>query len=109
MLNICDLPVNHLRVANNGYDEYVVYLRICPSEADSKWLVLSESYCGCRSFGAREIGATKKFNSVKEAVTFIKSEYGRYGLSLLCDEELNKIDASKFLKLNTEHSRAAKS
>lgn len=97
ILNICDLSVTNIKITNNGYDKYYIHLRIEPTDAQSKWIPLSTSYFGYRFFGARETGEIMGFSSVKVAVNFIKSEYGNYGISLLCDEYLNPVDVSEYL------------
>ena len=98
MLNIADLPVTNIKVSNDGYDDYTIHLRIIPTESEEQWLPLtSGGWCGCRSYGGQTTGKTLKFSSAKDAIRFIKEEYGRYGISLLVDQDLRKVDVSKFL------------
>ena len=98
MLNIVGLPVDRIRVVNNGYDDYGIRFHIRPSSSEDEWVPLTDSgWVGCRSFGARALGETIKFCSVEQAVKFVEREYGRYGISLLVDGDSYKVDVSKFL------------
>lgn len=100
MLNICGLAVEYIRVQNDGYDNYSIHLYINPTDqkCKSRWIPLGSSYLGCLSFGATTLGDPKKFESAKDAVLFIKEEYGRYGISLLVNEYFDKVDIEKFFK-----------
>lgn len=92
-LNICDLPVESIKISSNGMGKYRLEGLITPSQDKSHWLPLAAGgYLGCRSFGARDLGTCKTFFSSKECIEYVKEFFGEYGLSILVDDWENSIE-----------------
>jgi hypothetical protein len=52
--------------------------------SEERWILLSNGYYGCDSYGYLSIlGGVFEFNSKKEAIDFIRKEYGECGLRKL--------------------------